>query len=118
MKCQHCGSENIGYGLHINYSGATTVVARCKKCGRAPERGKPFYSVKDYVISSLPVLIDDRPLSEPCAVCGERKGTQYHHFAPRHLFGFECESWPGAFLCDQHHREWHSKVTPNMSRRK
>lgn len=118
ISCTKCGSNQISFGVHINYSGATTVIARCDKCGRNPDAKKPFYNVKDFDIQSLPVFIDDRPNSEPCAVCGTRKGTQYHHFAPKHLFGFDAEKWPGAYLCDEHHKEWHNKVTPNMAKKK
>jgi hypothetical protein len=114
VVCQHCGCRRIAFGLHINRSGAKTVIARCSNCGYNPIKNKPFYSVKDFDIETMPVLMDDRPDSEPCAVCKEKRGSQYHHFAPRHLFGTECEDWPGAWLCKKHHDQWHDIVTPNM----
>jgi hypothetical protein len=117
--CEHCGGRKISFGIHINYSGAKTVIARCDKCGRNPDRKKPFYSVKYFDMAALPILLDDRAASEPCAVCHKREGTQYHHWAPRHLFGFdESEKWPGAYLCQEHHTLWHRLVTPLMTMKK
>lgn len=53
----------------------------------------------------------------PCEVCGSTDGTEWHHWAPRHLFGDEAESWPMGALCRMCHRRWHAVVTPNMSQR-
>jgi hypothetical protein len=39
-----------------------------------------------------------------------------HHWAPRHLFGDECDGWPLAFLCRPCHVEWHQRVTPDMGK--
>jgi hypothetical protein len=115
--CQHCAGNKMTYGIHINLSGAVTVIARCDTCGKNPDSGKPFYSKKDFDITKLPILIDDRPDSIPCAVCGARKGSQEHHWAPVHLFGLDADKWPKNYLCTEHHREWHAKVTPNMTKR-
>jgi hypothetical protein len=67
-------------------------------------------------IESLPVINDYRNGGTPCAVCGA-PGTEYHHWAPRHLFP-DADSWPGDHLCHYHHIDvWHAIMTPNMSKR-
>jgi 5-methylcytosine-specific restriction endonuclease McrA len=68
---------------------------------------------KFFDINSIPV-VEDFSQDHKCAVCG-KTGTEYHHFAPRHLFGDEADKWPGVYLCRPHHTEWHTLVTPNMS---
>lgn len=52
-----------------------------------------------------------------CAVCASPHNVERHHFAPRHLFGWDAESWPKAYLCRPCHMRWHRKVTPEMWRR-
>jgi hypothetical protein len=44
----------------------------------------------------------------------ERTDTEYHHWAPRHLFT-DAEDWPGSYLCGEHHPHWHRIMTPHMS---
>jgi hypothetical protein len=110
MLCGKCGSETVIYG-QINGNGAHVVVERCPKCGRNPHPGKPFLPIKDYKWETLPLIEDRTKNSEPCAVKGcERTDTEYHHFAPRHIFGLACDDWPGAWICMKHHREWHMKT--------
>ena len=64
----------------------------------------------------LPIVNDYRGFQK-CAVCGAQI-TEYHHWAPRHLFGSDADKWPIGYLCPKHHAEWHDKVTPEMSRKK
>jgi len=51
-----------------------------------------------------------------CEVCGEGH-AQWHHWAPRYLFGSEAEKWPKSLLCQSCHTRWHQRVTPRMSER-
>ena len=48
-----------------------------------------------------------------CAVCGSYQ-VELHHFAPKYLFGDDSDNWPTAYLCREHHKQWHDIVTPNM----
>ena len=67
------------------------------------------------IYSRLNVLYDNRPNAHECEFLGcTRRDTQYHHFAPRHLFD-DADSWPGAYLCAYHHTLWHEIVTPNST---
>jgi len=58
---------------------------------------------------ALPTIMP--PLYGRCAVCGSRD-AEAHHWAPRKLFGDDCEKWPQDYLCAAHHAEWHHRVTP------
>jgi hypothetical protein len=88
----------------------------CESCEHAinkPPKWLPHDLVSKFVIiDNLPV-IGDYSQNEHCAVCG-KPGTEYHHWAPRHKFGDEADSWPGAYLCKKHHDQWHQIVTPTM----
>jgi hypothetical protein len=109
MRCKICNTNCIIY-RQINTSGSRVVVERCPNCGRNPNTGRPFLSVKDYDWESLPLLEDLSLSASPCAVIGcTNTGTEFHHFAPRHLFD-NSDDWPVAWLCREHHREWHEKT--------
>jgi hypothetical protein len=69
-------------------------------------------------VADLPVFVDYRAPGERCEHCGGKDGVEYHHWAPRHLFGPTADKWPGAFLCGDCHTHWHRIVTPDMSRKK
>ena len=110
MKCPHCGGKTQLY-RQINQNGAKVVVERCEACRRNPNKGKPFLpknTVKDW--DALPLFEDNSLSAEPCVVRGCRnRGSEYNHWAPRHLFE-DCEDWPGGWLCLPHHTEWHKKT--------
>jgi len=75
------------------------------------ERG----TVDGFDIEELPINEDGR--IERCAVCGEL-GVDNHHWLPHYIaekVGEDAEKWPQAWLCQKHHDEWHSLLTPNMS---
>lgn len=50
----------------------------------------------------------------PCEACRAVGALELHHWAPAHLFGNECDSWPVSMLCHACHKRWHEVVTPNM----
>lgn len=46
-----------------------------------------------------------------CERCGETKGVEEHHWAPRAIFGLEAAGeWPTSSLCPACHAEWHTTV--------
>ena len=118
MKCQRCGVEGELYRQY-NSNGAVVVVERCPHCRQNTRPGMAFINKGKVVgYENLPIFEDYRPESEPCAVCGEQHGSEYNHWAPRYIFGSEAEKWPGDYLCPKHHKEWHDKVTPEMTKGK
>jgi hypothetical protein len=110
MRCNQCQIECILYRMIIS-SGVTVIVERCPECGRNPAVGRPFVSKKGIPdIDNLPLFVDLTKDAQPCEVEGcENKGTELHHFAPRHLFN-DCELWPKGWLCKFHHSLWHEKT--------
>jgi hypothetical protein len=118
ITCEQCGSKRILFGIQYSASGSLTIIAKCDKCGNRPQSKHPFYNKADFDLTKLQIWEDYRQRSEPCAVCKSRNGSEYHHFAPRHLFGDDADMWPGAWLCKEHHDQWHNIVTPNMRKAK
>lgn len=109
MRCKHCNVESVIY-RQINTSGARVVVERCPKCRTNPNTNRPFLSVKDYDWFSLPLFEDMSKDAEPCSYKGCKNiGTEYHHFAPRHLFD-DADNWLTGWLCKYHHALWHEKT--------
>lgn len=113
--CQRCKNETTAVLVRtISTSGVSMVYWCCKTCKRsisAPTQWIKHDLLQKYKIdpASLPVAEDYSP-GQVCAVC-RKTGTEYHHFAPKHLFGEdEAEKWPTAYLCKPHHDEWHQRV--------
>ena len=117
MICRWC-SGHIIKGIIVFADGSEHVAERCQRCGRNPNPGEPYLKKFDGW-ESLPVIENNLSTSQPCAVRGCRnKGTQLHHFFPRHLFSYYDDA-PTAYLCYFHHmQEWHRKLTPKMNKRK
>lgn len=120
IACVHCGvSLDADLVRTITTSGTSQVYWKCLRCKRNANGPGKFiehskitkYGIK---IENIPVEKDYR--TERCAVCGAL-GAEYHHWAPRHLFGDDADKWPGAHLCNKHHTLWHRLVTPLMSQR-
>lgn len=119
--CPKCGTS-CTLARDATASGSVQIFWWCSYCWNYPD---PFHAFipHEYVSSTLKVNIAsltviERYPSAPkpkCAVCG-KQGAQLHHFAPKHLFK-DAERWPTNYLCDEHHTEWHAKVTPNMRKR-
>lgn len=118
MRCEYCSGEVVRYKMIIT-SGKTVVTERCDICGRYP-RGKPFVSKKEVAdVDSLPLWHDNLADAPACDYFGcMEKGTEYHHYAPRHLFQ-DADMWATGYLCLKHHREWHEKTkTGSFAKRK
>lgn len=96
--------------LFIQYAadGSEQVYEGCADCGFNTS-GKFANQHRDIDTARLPVGADRRYQNPPCAVCGAF-GTQLHHWAPRELFGPECEHWPTSYLCPGCHNDWHTRI--------
>lgn len=118
MKCPRCRDVECKIYKQYNRSGAAVVVERCPSCRTAPNIKQAFLSKKDYNVDELPLFEDYMVDAHGCEVLGcTNRGSEYHHFAPRHLFE-DADLWPTAWLCLEHHREWHRRtITGSYTRR-
>lgn len=120
--CSRCGTSCL-IAKDTAADGSTQVFFWCVSCSRVADPLHPFIS-KDYLKLNLKVSIDSLPTIErypnnakpKCVVCG-KPGAQLHHFAPKHLFNNDADRWPTGYLCQEHHDEWHNKLTPDMRKR-
>jgi len=114
QKIKRCGCAKISRVLvsKIAINGRNDISAWCLSCGGQSEALKHAEIKKEGVEISKIVTVSDRTMENTtiCAVVGcENKGQEYHHFAPKHLFN-NAGDWPAAYLCNDHHREWHKKT--------
>lgn len=58
ITCHVCGSKEITFYKQKRRDGVWVVTARCNR-SHIPEKGKPFYSVKDFNLNVLPPLKRD-----------------------------------------------------------
>lgn len=106
MKCQRCDIEGKLY-QQINTSAAVVVVERCPICRANTVPGKPFLPKEKYNWQALPIFADYSQEAHPCDYKGcTNRGTEYHHYAPRHLFP-DADNWQTGWLCAEHHQRWH-----------
>lgn len=52
---------------------------------------------------------DNLSMAPQCDRCGSGDGTEYHHYAPSHLFD-DADRWATGYLCRSCHTEWHRKT--------
>lgn len=121
VRCENCNS-NRRVILHRKQmaSGAFHFCWMCSVCnfihkveGRtwvAKWKVEKHFTAEE--ISNLPILPSEYQVS--CVKCGAPV-AQYHHWAPKGIFGLEeAEQWPGDYLCIPCHERWHLKVTPQL----
>jgi hypothetical protein len=125
-KTGHCLNCKIDtrFVLHMKFSenGAQSFAWVCSRCNRFNPAGDrqqliPRETIEKYLtpeeVETLPTIMPQ--LYGRCAVCGSR-GASLHHWGPKVIFGRdEAEKWPKDYLCQRHHSEWHSKVTPGVT---
>jgi hypothetical protein len=111
-KC-HAPREALRIGRAQLASGATVYPWYCTRCLATTT----IYAKKEValrqsgVIDVLTATQRKGATRPPCEVCGAG-GTELHHWAPRALFGEECDAWPRSWLCRGCHLRWHQLVTP------
>lgn len=120
--CRNCKVETPWTLYRQVFANASeNFVWQCSRCntknpGREPQLFIPKETIASRLteeqISDLPTIMPG--LYDRCARCGNR-GTERHHWAPRAIFGKECESWPQDYLCKDCHDQWHRLVTPQLT---
>jgi len=111
--CGGWGSMKVASAMLA--SGARVHVAYCDTCGSRVHGWFVSASIADSVGVSRDIgSISD--VARYCQRCFD-PGAEFHHMAPRHLFGDEAELWPQFALCRPCHAEWHTIMTPEMRSR-
>jgi hypothetical protein len=106
VACKHCGSvDSFSIGKFIGPAGQIKHPYYCTRCHKRTTIYEPSH---DHLIYTA--VFDTSEINE-CEVCG-KEGAEWHHWAPRDLFGDLCERWPQGLLCQYCHSQWHQIVTP------
>lgn len=118
--CRRCRKETAAtLHMFIRENGTTAFAYYCG-CGLINPFGTKRTFIPNAEVESN--LTDDEiadlqfkvnPPAQRCARCGNR-GAELHHWAPRALFGDECNNWPQDYLCSECHAAWHKVVTPQL----
>lgn len=112
FRCRDACSHVALNGYIVIANGDRQAKSHCLKCG-ANLGGLPRGS------AILDFCIWDKTDPTPCERCGESKGVELHHWAPRNTFGWEdAETWPVANLCRDCHHEWHRRMDGYQWRRR
>lgn len=124
ITCSHCGlaTDVIAH----RYAGCANRVWVCEACGKQVAHSAVAGSGGHWIPKAfhesllndenLPVFHPEWYTERPCARCGATDMVELHHFAPRALFGADCDQWPKAYLCRSCHERWHTIVTPSLVR--
>lgn len=113
MQCIYCGSHETRYALSVAINGGKHLFEECLSCGKNARGAGKWIGGKERSglnLDAIPIVNDYSNLAAPCIVCGDIDHNELHHFAPRHIFGDECEKWPVFSLCKKHHDEWHKRM--------
>ena len=118
MKCIHCGGPAEARKT-IMQSGAVAVSAYCPTCGKRAT-SSPWIAKSRFTAAEL----DAMPVAAnytggvTCQYRGcTRTAVEWHHYAPRYLFGDAADNWPIGPLCVLHHRTWHAALRGLLMRR-
>lgn len=128
VPCPDCGGTEFAVGEARNARGDVIYPYFCRSCEYvftqyAPKKAAlalgelPRVYTKTERKIAAGTHTPSQSYMEPCEVCGATGDSELHHWAPYHLFGYECEKWPQSYLCRACHVRWHQTVTPNMGKR-
>lgn len=120
MECFRCGGTRIEFRKTIMQNGQTSIGAYCLQCNRlaTKETCIPKRRFTDGQIANMAIEHDYSQHDNVCCVKGcNRHDVEWHHFAPRYLFGDAADNWPVGPLCVLHHRMWHAALKGLLMRR-
>lgn len=121
MQCTYCKKlVTVKLVRDITNSGTSQVFWMCLECEKNASGAAKWIAhepIRNFGIDIESIEIRKDGRADKCEVCGGA-GAEWHHFAPRFLFGDEADKWPGAFLCRSHHAHWHKVVTPEMTNKR
>lgn len=87
--------------------GTYGIYVFCFSCNKHSKLISPKTILSAGINADLIIKIKYGDEKNICCVNGcDNFDTQAHHFAPRELFD-DCEKWPIAYLCHEHHHMWH-----------
>ena len=110
--CDQCKDHQPALLMRtVSASGVSMPFWFCLTCQRPatkPTRWLSHALVRAYGAdpSLLPIFSSNPAVR--CIHCGAL-GSQYHHWAPKEIFQ-DAEEWPGGYLCQRCHREWHDRM--------
>ena len=122
MDCLHDGPS---LRRKRSCNGAWRVGWFCAACRRfvkvADERGL-WLSKK--VLAERGIKLSDVPIErydtlETCGHCKRIEFCEWHHYAPKEMFGDEdAEDWPQGYLCVDCHEYWHDRMGQPIRQRR
>lgn len=126
MSPARCEHPEVHLRAMITSGGGRQIKFFCDWCEQAMSSALSVKHLRAQGVNvdALPICRSRHYVGEPdyppCSVRGcDQDGRHLHHWAPRYLFGDDaCWNWPTSPLCEEHHREWHRIVTPDMGRKK
>lgn len=128
QKCYERNEPCSGkFYIYRGANGGKCARAWCERCLMQPpsKAMKGFAPLREFTADEVDRMGEYADVAttqalghKACARCGVVGPTESHHWAPRHLFGAEADSWPVSELCGPCHKRWHEVMTPKMSSRK
>lgn len=108
--------SNDEVGIRLNAGGMPTFRLRCRSCsytiGHLSKR--TVFHEWGFTPDTFDFYEQAPPSrDEMCSVdeC-DKPGVDRHHFAPKAPFGYrEAQRWPQAWLCKEHHVQWHRTMS-------
>lgn len=123
-RCPRCGAKKGVLQQLIATNGVPQVSFFCGSCSlKTGPIGHKKLIDDGVIIDLVPTVVPEfvnKDFSPVCAVDGcYRTDVELHHWFPRHLWrGADGDNYPQSYLCREHHRHWHSRVTPEMHKNK
>lgn len=122
-ECKRCSKQPTLFGVprgvafaRVNTSSGFNIGARCLDChswvevstGSAKGIWVPHEMFSAREIERMHWV--DSETVESCSVCGTLAVLEWHHYAPRALFGDDADNWPCGALCHACHVRWHKTM--------
>lgn len=94
-------------------SGAIAIAAYCLSCGRVATKDA-YIPKRRFSLAQIDEMAIEHDYSNSALVCCVEGCTnhdvEWHHFAPKGIFGEDAEKWPKAWVCKAHHDDWHKRT--------